>query len=276
MKVNPHEEKCHEALSGLVEWINKLLDLANEIMESTECSEDDHLGFMALCFLNRQIDHIQSIVMLVPNRDTSLIARSMMEGLCQILWAAQKPTELPLKWRTFAYIHDWRLQQVKIGLGELIDPNQEKSNEIGLRKYGQLFYTKDARSAISQKQQLPSDPYHKSWTCGTQVTQIFDCVSTNYLLKEIYSSFSDWHHWGTAGIAETLSWHENKLTFSSSSSSNSAMALTMGFLCLLQTIELTNEHLSFARESQIALIRDGYIKWHQDRDCLSSSTTVRT
>jgi Family of unknown function (DUF5677) len=274
VKVTPHEEKCQQALGGLETWINKLLDLANETIEGAECLDDDHLGFMALCFLSRQIDHIQSIVTLVPNRDAILIARSMIEGLCQLLWAAQKPMERPLKWRAFAYIHDWRLQKVKSDRGESIDPNQQKFNELGIQMYGKLFYTKEARSAINQNQPLPPDPYHQSWKCGTQIKQICDCVEAGDLHKEIYSSFSDWHHWGTAGIGEALSWNANKGTFSSSSSSNSAMALATGFSCLLQTLELTNEHLSFSRELQIASIRDGYIKWHQDRDILSTSSAV--
>ena len=274
MKANPHEEKCQQALSGLETWIIKLLDLANETVEGAECLDDDHLGFMALCFLSRQIDHSQSIVTLVPNRDATLIARSMIEGLCQLLWAAEEPMERPLKWRAFAYIHDWRLQQVKIDRGESIDPNQQKSNELGIQEYSKLFYTKEALSSIRKKLPLPSDPYHKTWTCGTQIKQICDCVGAGHLHKEIYSSFSDWHHWGTAGIGETLSWNEYKVTFSSSSSSDSAMALATGFQCLLQTFELTNEHLSFTKESQIDSIRDGYIKWHKDCDHLSSSPNV--
>lgn len=276
MKDNPHEEKCQQALSGLETWVNKLLDLADEILEDAKYLDDDHLGFMALCFLGKQINHIQSIVTLVPNRDAILIARSMIEGLCQLLWAAQEPTERPLKWRAFGYIYDWRLQQVKIDRGESIDSSQQKSNELGIQKYGKLFYTKEARSAISQNQPLPPDPYHKKWTCGIQVKQICDCVDAGNLYKEVYSFFSDWHHWGTAGIGETLSWNEEKVTFYSSSSSSSAMALATGFQCLLQTIDLTNEHLSLAKELQIASIRDGYIKWHQDRNHLSSSTTVGT
>ena len=75
MKANPHEEKCQQVLSGLETWLIKLLDLANETVEGAECLDDNHLGFMALCFLSRQIDHSQSIITLVPNRDTILIAR---------------------------------------------------------------------------------------------------------------------------------------------------------------------------------------------------------
>lgn len=273
MKTNSHQENCQQALSGLETWLSKLVNLANETLDGAECSYEDHLGFMALCFLGRQVDHVKSIVILAPNQDAVLIARSMIEGLCQLLWAAQDPTKRPLQWRAFAYIHDWRLLQARIDRGESIDPNQQESNDLGIQKYGSLFYTNEARSAVSQHRPLPSDPYYKTWTCGTQVKQICDCVGAGALHNEIYSSFSDWHHWGTAGIGKLLSWNGNRVIASSVSSSNSEVALATGFQCLLQTIELASEHLPLSKESQIASIRDGYIKWHHDRDRLSSSTT---
>ena len=129
MKTTSHEEKCQQTLSGLEIWINKLVGMVHEIVVSAEYLDDDHLGFMALCFLVRQTNHIQSIVKLIPNRDSILIARSMVEGLYQLLWAAQEPTKRPLKWRVFAYVHDWRLLQKKIACGELIDPNQQQKNQ---------------------------------------------------------------------------------------------------------------------------------------------------
>jgi hypothetical protein len=180
-----------------------------------------------------------------------------------------------LQWRTFAYIHDWRLLRAKNDRGESIDPEQQKSNDLGIQKHGMLFYTPAARSAIGQNRRLPPDPYHKTWTCGTQVKQICDCVGAGALYNEIYSSFSDWHHWGTAGIGNLLSWNGNRV-IASSVSTSPAVALATGFQCLLQTIELTSKHLTLAKESQIAFIRDGYIKWHQEHDHLSSSSADTT
>jgi hypothetical protein len=52
------------------------------------------------------------------------------------------------------------------------------------------------------------------------------------------------------------------------------MALATGFQCLLKTIEITNEHLSFTKGLQIDSIRDGYIQWHKEIDHLLSSLTV--
>lgn len=260
-----HEERCEKALTGLQEWVHKLSELANEIVESAQCLDNDDLGIMSLCFLRRQIHHVQSVDTLFPNRDIILIARSMIEGLYLLLWAAQIPTERPLKWRAFAYVHSWRLQQDEIKRGESINPEQQKSTEMGLQEYGKLFYVKKAKLAVEKGTALPTDPYHKTWTCGTPLSTICSSVEAYDTYKTIYSSFSDWHHWGTAGIGETLSLIDDKVIFYSSSSSKSATALAMVFQCLLQTMELTNEHLSLAKELQISKIRDEYIKWNQKR-----------
>jgi hypothetical protein len=80
-------QKADRDLPALRQWVDKLLALANGMMDNVQNSEDDHLAFMGLCFLNKQIDHTKSILALIPNRDVILISRSMIEGLCQLLWA---------------------------------------------------------------------------------------------------------------------------------------------------------------------------------------------
>src|SRR5882672_4123436 len=97
---------------GLCQRLKGLVAFA-EAIDHIRYREQDHLAFMALCFLSKQIDHAKSIIALVPGRDTILIARSMIEGLCQLLWAAKAPNVLPLQWRTFAYVHDWRIMRSK-------------------------------------------------------------------------------------------------------------------------------------------------------------------
>src|SRR5437667_12060736 len=48
------DERAKQDLLGLRHWVKKLLDLANEILANVQYSEEDHLGFMALCFLGKQ------------------------------------------------------------------------------------------------------------------------------------------------------------------------------------------------------------------------------
>ena len=51
------------------------------MQQGVACSEEDHLQFMTLCFLSKQLGHAKSVHALVPNRDAILICRSMIDGL---------------------------------------------------------------------------------------------------------------------------------------------------------------------------------------------------
>jgi hypothetical protein len=265
MDYNLHEENCQEALDGLIIRSHNLVDLSNMVVQDARCREDDHLGFMGLCFVSRQIDHVQCLAALGQQRDAMLIARSMIEGLCMLKWAAQSISERPLMWRAFGYVHNWRTLCRKVESGEAVDPLEQTKIESGLATYGHLFYTNNTRRAQEARQDLPSDPYHKDWKCGTQIKQICESVGGSVLHQEIYSTYSDWHHWGISTMAETISLSGDTVCYRSSSASRYAMALATGFQCLIETVELVNQHLALEKELQIAEIRDDYLKWHRER-----------
>lgn len=95
------EQRAEQALPELRDWLNRLLALTDEMAYGVKYSDEDHLSFMALCFLGKQVDHARSVILLIPSRDAVLVARSMIEGLVQLLWAESHPDVLPLKWREF-------------------------------------------------------------------------------------------------------------------------------------------------------------------------------
>jgi hypothetical protein len=256
-------EKAQQALPGLKQWVQRLLALANETLTNVRYSEEDHLGFMALCFLSKQVDHLQSIVTLIPNRDAILVARSMIEGLCQLLWAAQEPKTLPLQWRAFAWVHDWRLMQTELAQDRPVAPARRIAIEEALQKYGDQFLTKQARVARQQGTPLPLDPYHDNWRCGRQLRQICEAVGGATLYQQLYEPFSDWHHWGVGGLGAAIVRQDNRVVYSSLSAADAATALAGGFQCLLQTVELTDTHLNVGLASQISELRNDYILWHQ-------------
>ena len=131
-------ERALRDLPSLRDRAEKLVDLSEKLSKEIKCDENDHLGCMAVLFLYRQIDHLQSIITLIPNKDTILIARSMIEGLCQILWAAQQPEERPLKWRAFAYVSDWRLIEAKRSRGEQIDLQEQQDIDKATERWMEL------------------------------------------------------------------------------------------------------------------------------------------
>jgi len=257
------DEKAKRDLPALRQWVNRLLALANEMIRDVRYSEEDHLGFMALCFMSKQIDHLQSIATLIPSRDAILVARSMIEGLCQLLWAAKDPATRPLKWRAFACVHDWRLMQRKTAEGKRIHPKRRTAIEDVLRKYGDQFLTRKAKETRDREAAMPPDPYHDNWRCGRQIRQICESVGGEDLYQGLYEPFSDWHHWGVGGLGEAIVRQQNRVTYSSLSLSDSAAALACGFQCLLQTIEFTERHLNIGLASKISGLRNGYVGWHQ-------------
>ena len=108
-----------------------------------------HVRFMLVSFTVKQIEHSHSLLKLEFSVDTVLVARSMLEGLAQLLWAMKQPRCRPLMWRAFAFVLDWRLLQKQRSQGLTIDPVLERRIHEGIRRYGKWFLTKEARQALA-------------------------------------------------------------------------------------------------------------------------------
>lgn len=159
----------------------------------------------------------------------------------------------------------WRILRPKVASGESVDPVQQNKTESALSEYSHLFYAVEARRAHREGRELPNYPYHKDWQCGTQIKQICQPVGGSDLHREIFSTFSDWHHWGSAMMAESLSLSEGKFLHTSSSASKSAMALAADFQCLIETVELVSQHLCLGKELQLSAIHAEYLGWNKER-----------
>jgi len=196
---------------------------------------------MLASFAVKQIEHSRSLLKLESSIDTVLIARSMLEGLAQMLWAAKLPKRRPLMWRAFAFILDWRLLQKHTSLGLTIDPGIERNIRQSINRYGRWFLTKEAKRELAAGKPLPKDPYTKNWY-GERETEIFRDVDGATLLEGAYAPFSEWHHWRPGAFGRLMSFDKSTDTFSMATSDPNqlAMALAVGFQCLWQTMQLFN------------------------------------
>ena len=196
---------------------------------------------MVASFAVKQIEHSRSLLRLESSMDTVLIARSMLEGLAQLLWATKHPRRRPLMWRAFAFVLDWRLLQEQRSQGLAIDPGIERHTRRGLKRYGKWFLTKEATRALAAGKPLPKDPYTKNWY-GERETDILRDVAGTPLLEGVYAPFSEWHHWRPGAFGRLLSLDESTSTFSMTPSDPNqlATALATGFQCLWQTLQLFN------------------------------------
>ena len=149
--------------------LDRLIALAERAQQGCQYSEEDHLVFMTLCFLSKQLDHAKSVRTLGHSRDAILVCRSMIEGLCQLTWAAREPKERPLSWRAFAWVSDWRLMKLNTARGIPPARDRRAATEAALAKYGDRFLTAKARATAREGKSLPDDPYQRDWKSGETV-----------------------------------------------------------------------------------------------------------
>jgi hypothetical protein len=202
---------------------------------------NSHLRFMLVSYSIKQFEHSRSLLKLQESIDTVLIARSMLEGLVQLLWAMREPRRRPLMWRTFAFVLDWRLIEKQRAAGVAIDPEVEKHTKWGLRRYGKWFQTKEAKRAAATGAPPPTDPYSRNWY-GEREAELFRDVGAQALLEGAYAPFSEWHHWRPGAIGRLISFDDHNSTFAMSTTdpNSAAMSYATGFQCLWQTMRIVN------------------------------------
>jgi len=104
-----------------------------------------------------------------------------------------------------------------------------------------------------------SDPYRDTWSAKT-TREMFEEVQASLHYERIYRPLSDWHHWSTPGLASAMAMSEDGYTFSTRSPRHTALCRSAAFLCLWQTMGITNEAARLRRAEALAEVRDGYMK----------------
>jgi hypothetical protein len=216
----------------LRDQVEKALALANASSREVPVREDDDFGFMTMQFLYKQMQHAESVLLLVPSRDSGLIARTMIDGLYQLLWAYQAPQERANRWRTFSIIHDWRTIQGQLRLGISVDTADIRHNEARLAEIGSIH-------RIQNPKPNTPDPYYKNWRGGVSLSEMASAVDRE-LYDGPYSELSDWEHWGVGGIGDSISRADGRVTVSPTSERVAGLSLLAAFQCLLQTLEVAD------------------------------------
>lgn len=220
----------------LHDQVEKVLVLADQKSRSISIREDDDFGFMAIQFLYKQIQHAESLLSLVPRRDAGLIARTMIDGLYQLLWTSHTSAERARRWRSYSIIHDWRLIQERLKEGIAVDEAEIKKNDAGIKAFGDIHRLKKPKPHSS-------DPYHKNWHGGIKLADMADVVGRE-LYDGPYAELSDWEHWGVSGIGEAISRKDDHAVVNTNSERVAGLSLLAAFQCLLQTLEVADAHLS--------------------------------
>lgn len=252
-------QKAKRDLPKLRRFASDLVTVVDELLSRPiRYRPDDHFAFMALGFTCAQAEHLKAICTLVDagyHKDAGLIARTMIEGLCRLKWAAQEPEERPYLWRMFSIIDDFRIVDP-----EVWKSNPQVANELKekLMKYGPLFHTRKAKQAAKAGKSLPKDPYWRDWT-GHNICKICRDAGAEELYTRIYRDVSCWVHWSPRGIGSSLDVEENRVRYITQAPENAATALATGFQALLETALLLDSKLELGFSGPLQQLREEYI-----------------
>jgi hypothetical protein len=235
----------------LMTRVSEALSLAAECSSSTRIFDEDDFGFMAIHFLYKQMDHAESVQILAPRRDCSLVARSMIDGLYQLLWTYQEATERARRWRSFSIINDWRLIQEQLSMGLEADESAKRRTEAGLNEFGAIHRTKKAANSSQ-------DPFHKTWHGSIRLPDMASLVGRD-LYDHVYTDLSDWEHWGVRGIGDAISRKGNQILFTSNSERIACQSLAVAFQCLIQILEVLDHHLKLGKVEAINHLSNAFI-----------------
>ena len=230
--------------------LKQILSLADKVSRSVTTQEDDDFGFMAINFLYKQIQHAESLLALVPRRDAGLIARTMIDGLYQLLWASQAPEERSKLWRSFSIIHDWRRIQGQLKLGIPVDGQH-------IHRIEALLKVLDGPHRKLKSNQV--DPYHKTWRGPIKLSQMADVVGRE-LYDGPYAELSDWEHWGVSGIGESITRERNSLIVDTDSDRVADISLLAAFECLFKTLGVADIHFSLNITDALNTIGENFKK----------------
>jgi hypothetical protein len=229
-------------ITFLREQVGTALALSEKVSSDLSIREDDDFGFMAVLFLYKQMQHAESVLLLVPRIDAGLIARAMIEGFYQICWAFRSPKERAERFRTFAFVHDWRLVQARLKEGIPVENDIVMKVNAAVAKFGALHRRNHPKQGV--------DPYHRDWRGGATLADMANAVGRE-LYDGPYAELSDWEHWGVSTIGASITRDEYRATVSSESTRIAGASLLAAFQCLIQTLEIVDAHLSLGNSNEI-------------------------
>ena len=218
-------------------FVSEASSLCERLIGEVSYDEDDHLGFMILAFLCKLAEQAAAVQMLVQydhGRDAELVARSMLETMASLIWAAQDPEDRAFRWRGFAYVEDFKLIQSQKSQGIPVDGAVEQGNRDFLRTNSTVF--EDPKRAGK------ANPYYADWKCGMRISGIFTAVGGRPLYTELYGPLSDWIHAGVKSIGDAISRNEKTIQWLPASASTNATALSVAFQSIAEVLRLATNH----------------------------------
>ena len=257
------EERGKRITPDLIKWLLELRSIGSSMTVRAAYRTDDDLVFMALCFVAKQLDHIESMRRLVPSKDTGLIARTILEGMTQLYWAYEDPVRAS-RWRAFAIVEEWELMPVWESDGMDVSAHRDAIQDA-IEQFKHLIYTKKALAAEEAGTDIPDRPFHPNWRGGVPVSEILQRPENREFKARFYGPLSAWVHWSSGAFADRLRPTGEGMAFESESFAHSASALVLAVYttweCLLLLAGLLGNETAII---ELEDFRERFEQWLDD------------
>lgn len=223
--------------------------------------ETDHFGVMCLFFASKEVNGMKSVNLLVDAghaNDASLIARSMLETMAGLTWAAQSPDERALLWRSHSLVDQYYRMTAAETTGKPVNATQKQELFERLDREATQFLTPKARSAQQRGQPLPGGPYRRDWT-GKKVYELFNDVKAKDLYQQIYSPASEWSHAGAGSFVDAIIVEHGTIRFHQGSVNMAATCFASGFQALLESLAITHSRFPLGHAAALQALKQEYV-----------------
>ncbi|NMY33033.1 hypothetical protein HBR94_16160 [Pseudomonas sp. WS 5412] len=210
-------------VSGVIE---ELLSICKDMIIPMKGDGHDDLKYMCQAFFLRQIDHMQSLVLLKESCDAQLISRSMFEGALYLMYAS-KDAQVATRWRKYCIVLDKQKIDFSDKRGLPVPPEIRAYIDSQLPDCDRLFKREDGS-------------YAATWRDDESIYSIVKKVGFERLYDEYYYPMSDYHHWGTESVGKRFALKDGKVYLTKDVETDRASAIRLAISCLLSTADFAN------------------------------------
>ncbi|CAA9538191.1 MAG: hypothetical protein AVDCRST_MAG49-541 [uncultured Thermomicrobiales bacterium] len=257
--MDDHEAAANRLVQGLRPPVDVLVDLAGLVVHGSRIpfEADDPAHVMLLSFASKQHDHLHSVRVLVDagqGADATIIARTMLEGTAQLLWALNHRPDGPELWWWYAAVMDWRQLRENELNGMPVDPEQWRIVVELLDKYGARYLSAKARKDREEGKPLPTDPYRRSWL-DLDVRSMLATIRGELHYDLVYRTASERIHWNPRAMLRSLNIVNGvPRGYRRHDSRGALMALIAGFYAMHQALEVLDQAFGLGLEPRLASV----------------------
>lgn len=251
-------------LPGLKQLATDVLGFLNGLSikvlpwEDAENNSKARADYMTRTMVLIQYEHLSSVLSLVTNghdRDSSIIARSMVEVLAQLRWALLDEPVRTDEWFWYTVVLE-RLQLLEnLDEGRQIEPGVWDASERLITLYGSNYFNKRTRTANQTGNALPPERerYRYRWH-QDDISFVIANGLNDALAVDYWRSASAWSHASPLYVFRAMDQGDGPTQYEQSDPREAAQGLYMSIHSCLNTFGLANSRFGLSHQARI----DGY------------------